>query len=259
MGLGFSEVAMAGSSEKSIFTYFPYIFGVIIAGVAVIIIFKPAGEEKQIHTKEVRISEAFSKMTDHKRDYERYKEESKKDSSKRDMADRSHGEYLKWKKIYEDKKADNPKEAKDLEAKWARDKEREKYVDEQVLPSDDPLERNKQLIEKKYQDLKQLDATCGSGSLNCPDIPAWSDSSKTESAGKFSHNQWVKILEKTESGGATMYKIQRRNDKKEGWVESKFIKDIYTQDKIDGLKLKDPNKKKDDPEDEKDDGKDGLD
>ncbi len=237
---------MSRASEKSLYTFVPFILLGILGIVAVIIILRPGSDDKKIGTKEVTLAMAFDKMNGHKSDCEKYKA-----AGESDKADRSHTEYLKWKKIYDTRRQEHPKDAKDLEAKWANQREREKVAEAQELPSDDPIERNRALIEKKFADLKELDATLGTGTLNCPDIPAWTDSGKTESAGKFSHRQWVKILE--ESSG--MVKIQRRTDKKEGWIEAKYIRDIYTKEKLDNLKIKDPNKPKDtDEEDDKDSG-----
>lgn len=241
------------TSSKSFMDYFPYIIGILVIVLVAVIAIGPTGKTREaidkVEGRDLSLAEIFAKMNNFHGDYLKYKDKADEgESGARAKADKYYRRWQKYKDLWEEEAAKNPKEKKDLEEKWARRKEREKYYAQQELPSDDPVERNRRLIEKKYKDIKELDATAGTGTLNCPDVPVWSDSSKTQAAGKFSHREWVKVLERSDQGGTVMYKVQRRSDKREGWVEGKYVKDIYTQEKLDNLKLKDD--AKDDGDDE---------
>jgi hypothetical protein len=240
---------MARARQSSSFiNYFPYIMALGAVIVVVVLVIGPGGKTKEaidkIKPRSESLTVVFEKMNGFHGDYLRWKEKAKNgESGAQSKADKYYASYKKYKARWKRVSAKKPKERKRLEEKWARNREREAYVAAQEVPSADPIERNRKLLEKKYKDLKRLDATCGSGVLNCPDIPAWSDSAKTQSAGKLSHWEWVKILNRESVGGGTMYKVQRRNDKKEAWVEGKYIKDIYDKEKLDNLKLKGSEKK----------------
>jgi hypothetical protein len=232
--------------------FFPYIIGIAVVIIALVIIIGPTGKTREkienIEAgKDLSLSEIYKKMTGFKNDYLRNKEEGN-----RAKADTYQARYLKYKDMWEEEIKKRPKEYKDLQEKWKIREAREAYINSQEMPSDDALERNKKLIEKKFRNIRKLDATCGSGTLNCPDVPIWKDSSKTESAGKMSHEEWVVIMDQVGDGTAGMFHVKRRSDKREGWVEGKYLKEIYTKEKLDNLKLKEPGSGKKDDEDDDD-------
>jgi hypothetical protein len=136
---------------------------------------------------------------------------------------------------------------KDDIRKLANEIQREKRTDEQVLPSDDPKERWKQLTGTKFENIRRIDLKDETGSLNSPQVDVFEDEGKGKSAGQMNHDEWVVIVE---SKGA-MAKIQRRKDKKEGWIEVKYLKEVYSKDDI--AKGPDPYKPKEkDPADDRD-------
>ena len=112
--------------------------------------------------------------------------------------------------------------------KKANEIQREKRTDEQVLPSDDPKERWKQLTGNKFENRRQIDLKDETGALNCPQIDVFEDEGKTRPAGQMNHDEWIVILE---NKGA-MAKVQRLKDKKEAWIEAKVLKQIYTKEDI---------------------------
>jgi len=105
---------------------------------------------------------------------------------------------------------------------------REGMADEKELPSDDPAERWKKLTGNKFETIRRIDLRDESGFLNCPQIDLYEDAGKATSAGTLNHDEWIKILE--EEGGMT--KVKRRRDKKEGWIETKWLRRIYTKSDI---------------------------
>jgi hypothetical protein len=112
---------------------------------------------------------------------------------------------------------------------------REGLADEKELPSDDPAERWKKMAGKKYETLRRIDLKDESGFLNCPQVDVYEDAGKATTAGQMNHDEWVVVLE--ESGDMT--KVKRRRDQKEAWIESKWVKRIYTQEDIEkGPKIK---------------------
>jgi hypothetical protein len=225
--------------------YFPYIIGILVVVIALVVFLGPTGKTKEKINqikggKQLTLSEIYKKMTGFKGDYEKANDAAKEgESGAQAKADKYYARYKKYKRLWEEAKVEHPKEARELEEKWKIQQKRMKYFEKQELPPDDPIERNRRLLRKKYKDLKKLDATLGTGVLNCPDIPCWTDPAKTESSGKMSHEEWVKVLDSHGSGESIMFKVQRRNDRKEGWVEGKFIRDIYNEAKLANLKLKD--------------------
>lgn len=237
-------------SSKSFMDYFPYLIGIAVVIIAAVIVIGPTGETKKKidnikPNTEVPLSQLHKKMTGFEGDYIRWKAAAKRgEHGAEEKADSAYQGFLKAKARFKEAARENPKEKAKLEEKWAIERKRLEYASQQELPDDDAITRNRKLIEKKYKHIKVLDATCGSGVLNCPDVPIWTDSSKTQSAGKLSHNEWVKILTKEGDGASAIYHVQRRSDKREGWVESKYVKDIYDKAKLDSLKIKDGTKKK---------------
>ncbi|MHC4780204.1 MAG: hypothetical protein ACYTFG_16665 [Planctomycetota bacterium] len=114
---------------------------------------------------------------------------------------------------------------------------REGLANEKELPSDDPQERWKKLIGKKHENIRRIDMRDETGFLNCPQVDLFEDVQKTTSAGQLNHDEWVVLL--AEEG--SMSQIKRRKDKKTGWIESKFLRRVYTQEDIEkGGKLKTP-------------------
>lgn len=105
---------------------------------------------------------------------------------------------------------------------------REKRTEEQTLPSDDAGERWKQLTGKKFDTIRRIDLLDETGTLNCPQVDIFEDAKRATNAGQMNHDEWVVILE--EQGDMT--KVKRRRDQKEGWIESKYLKEVYTKDDI---------------------------
>lgn len=115
-------------------------------------------------------------------------------------------------------------------------------ADEKETPPDDAKERWRIMAKKKYENIRQINLKDETGMLNCPQIEIWEDAGRTRSAGQMNHNEWVVVLE--EAGSMT--KIKRRRDNKEGWIESKVLRRIYTEEDFE----KDPEFKKDVPDED---------
>jgi len=121
--------------------------------------------------------------------------------------------------------------------KNAREVQREGRVDEQVLPEDDPQKRWRELTGTKFGNIRRIDLKDRDGNLGSPQIDVFADEGKTVPAGQMNHDEWVLILESK----GPMTKVQRRKDKKEAWIETKWLKEIYTKEDIE----KGPGSKKD--------------
>jgi hypothetical protein len=93
----------------------------------------------------------------------------------------------------------------------------------EIANPDDPIERNRKLIEEKFKDIKKLDATCGTGRLMSPNVPAYMDDARKTRAADFNHEEWVKVLEQK----GDMFRVQSRRNKEIAWVEAKYVRDIF--------------------------------
>ncbi|GEM_PF-2633410 len=96
------------------------------------------------------------------------------------------------------------------------------------VPSDDPVERWKKRVGKKFKFIRRIDLRDETGFLNCPQVDVWEDAGRTAPAGQMNHDEWVVIVEEEGS----MAKVQRRRDKREAWIEAKYLRKIYTEEDI---------------------------
>jgi hypothetical protein len=117
---------------------------------------------------------------------------------------------------------------KDDVRRIAREVRREGMTDEQSLPSDDPKKRWEELTGTKFANLRRIDLKDEWGNLDSPMVDVFADEGKTIPAGQMNHDEWVMILESK----GPMTKVQRRRDKKEAWIETKWLKEIYTKEDI---------------------------
>jgi hypothetical protein len=105
---------------------------------------------------------------------------------------------------------------------------RKKVAEERILPKDDPAERWKKLVGKKFETIRRIDLRDEKGFIECPQVDVYEDAGKTKSVGQMNHGDWIIVLE--EKGPMT--KVKRRRDKKIAWIETKYIKRIYTKEDI---------------------------
>ena len=80
----------------------------------------------------------------------------------------------------------------------------------------------------KFETIRMIWLKDETGTLNCPQVEVYSDANKSAKAGDMNHEQWVEIVE--EKGAMT--KVKRRSDKMEAWIETKYLKRVYTKDDI---------------------------